>query len=125
MPATSLKSPRTSQYAATPKAKAPSLSPNEGGNPTISQVLAELDRRQRRVEGLERALDAKQKRIEALERAAVRRYTTLIGEIGLARALFAGVLFIGGAYLFFGATIAAWASALMLFIALPVPVIKR
>ncbi len=92
-------------------------------NPTtISQALAEIDRRQRRIEALERALDAKQKRIESLERAMTRRHTTLIGEVGLARALFACALIVGGAALFGGATVAAWAGGLLLLAALPMPV---
>ena len=40
MPATSLKIPRTSQSGATPQAKAPSLTPNEGVKMTREQWKA-------------------------------------------------------------------------------------
>lgn len=121
MPATPLKSPRALQHAAAPHKTAPSLTPNEVQDPTITQALRELERRQRRIDGLERALEAKQRRIEALEKAQQRRHTTLIGKVGIVRALFGAVLFVGSAYLIGGSTAAAWVGALLFLAAMPVP----
>jgi len=123
MPATTLKPPRASQYAATPNAKAPSLTPNEAQTPTISGALREIDRRQRRIDALEKALDAKQRRIETLERALAakqRRESSKGGAANFFSVLGGGAVLAGIAYLGWGAVPAAAVAALTAIALLPI-----
>jgi len=87
---------------------------NQNPDSSISQALREIDYRQRRIEGLERALEAKQRRIEALEKQLARHRRE---PVGLAPMLGAGVVISGGLYLI-GGTIPAVIAAVLTVLAL-------